>query len=187
MPQLYWVSVDGGPPRRLTGGAFPENSPSWSRDGQWIYFTSNRGGGLALWKASPQGGEPQLVVQKARRGAIESFDGATAYYDGPDGQIWRIGTAGGEGSPVMKVPRRAVWTLSRSGICLLDPDAAGGPELRLAPFAQGGRPEVRKLSGDPEAYATGLESLAISPDGQWVFYDRLDRVTGDIMLVENFR
>jgi Tol biopolymer transport system component len=187
VPHIYAVSADGGSARRLTGGEFLENFPSWSRDGQWIYFISNRGDGMALWKAPSQGGPPQVVARKARRAPVESVDGAWVYYDGPDGQIWRVASGGGEPSVVMKTGRRAVWNLSDSGICLLDPDAAGGPELRWVPFARGGRTEVRKLSGDAEDYATGVNTIAISPDGRWVFYDHRDRITGDIMLVENFR
>jgi Tol biopolymer transport system component len=187
VPHIYSVSAAGGPSRRLTVGEFLENNPSWSRDGKWVYFISNRGDGMALWKVPSQGGTPQVVARNARRAVVESLDGAWVYYDGPDGQIWRVASGGGEPSVALKTGRRALWHLSDSGICLLDPDAAGGPELRLVPFAQGGRTEVRKLSGDPADYATGVSNIAISPDGRWVFYNHRDRITGDIMLVENFR
>ena len=40
--QLWIVGRDGGTPRALTADAY-DGEPSWSPDGAWIAFTSNRG------------------------------------------------------------------------------------------------------------------------------------------------
>jgi hypothetical protein len=45
-----------------------------------------------------------------------------------------------------------------------------------------------KLPGSPNTYFSGTTgSIAVSPDGRCIFYERHDRKDGDIMLVENFR
>jgi len=36
--EIYVIHVNGGKPRRITLGPGSSDSPSWSRDGQWIYL-----------------------------------------------------------------------------------------------------------------------------------------------------
>ena len=46
-----WVtSANGGKPRRMTTDPANDGNPSWSRDGQWIYFDSHRTGEQQVWK-----------------------------------------------------------------------------------------------------------------------------------------
>ncbi len=42
--QVYVVSADGGTPRQLSNDAAGGEVPSFSRDGRWIYYSSNRQG-----------------------------------------------------------------------------------------------------------------------------------------------
>jgi dipeptidyl aminopeptidase/acylaminoacyl peptidase len=55
-----WLTVmDGGAPRQLTRGTVRDGNPRWSPDGQWIAFTSDRGGGAPqVWLLPLAGGEP---------------------------------------------------------------------------------------------------------------------------------
>ena len=71
------------------------------------------------------------VARKARRPVFESFDGRHVYYGGPDRSIWKAPVAGGQATPVGKIGRRAAWTISASGIYVLDPDATGGAAVVL--------------------------------------------------------
>src|SRR5262249_24871118 len=41
---IYVIDAEGGNPRRLTDETSEDTTPSWSRDGQWVYFGSNRSG-----------------------------------------------------------------------------------------------------------------------------------------------
>jgi hypothetical protein len=184
---VYVIGSEGGATRRLTAGEFAESAGSWSRDGKWVYFVSNRGSGSAVWKVPSGGGSPVLVVQKGGRPARASFDGQFVYYGGFDGRIWKVPSAGGEPTPVRNKGKRAMWTISVTGIYILDPDAAGGPAIDFFPFAPGGRSETLRLRGQPNTYTAGPVELDVSPDGRWVLYSHLDRNEGDIMLVENFR
>src|SRR5580704_5724724 len=44
-PGIYVVNLEGGEPRALAEGGFFQNVvPSWSHDGRWIYFASDRAG-----------------------------------------------------------------------------------------------------------------------------------------------
>ena len=56
---LWLATTDGGVPRQLTRGAVRDGNPRWSPDGQWIAFTSSRGGGAPqLWLLPLAGGDP---------------------------------------------------------------------------------------------------------------------------------
>jgi Tol biopolymer transport system component/DNA-binding winged helix-turn-helix (wHTH) protein len=54
---LFVVSVAGGAPKRLTKDISDNTSPSYSRDGRWIYFASTRSGRTEIWKMPAAGGD----------------------------------------------------------------------------------------------------------------------------------
>ena len=77
---LYLVKVDGGRIRRLTDTHFNEHSPSYSRDGRWVYFDSDRSGDSQVWKIPAGGGTAVRVTKRGGRNPLESVDGRTLYY-----------------------------------------------------------------------------------------------------------
>jgi Tol biopolymer transport system component/predicted Ser/Thr protein kinase len=222
---VYVIAADGGEPRRVTTGDFREGPPVWSSDGKWIYFSSNRGDGDAIWKAPAGGGSPVLVARKGSS-PVASSDGRFVYYEGPgatvwkapsdggpsvllarnaeeplfetgDGKylyfsgrgrsIWKTPAAGGEAVQVLRIGMRAEWTVARTGIYILDPDAPGGPAIEFATFA-GMRRGHATLPDPPDNYFTQVGvTLAASPDGHWITYLYQEQRDVQIMLAENFR
>jgi Tol biopolymer transport system component len=77
---IYIVSANGGKPRLFTHFSGMEGRPSWSRDGKWIYFASERTGEPQVWKAPVGGGEAVQVTRKGGLVAFESLDGKWLYY-----------------------------------------------------------------------------------------------------------
>jgi len=56
---LWLAATDDGAPRQLTRGTVRDGNPRWSPDGQWIAFTSDRGGGAPqIWLLPLAGGDP---------------------------------------------------------------------------------------------------------------------------------
>ncbi|HLJ48250.1 MAG TPA: protein kinase [Bryobacteraceae bacterium] len=47
---IWTVAADGGQPVRITKDAFLDWDPVWSADGMFIYFCSNRGGSMGIWR-----------------------------------------------------------------------------------------------------------------------------------------
>jgi hypothetical protein len=183
--------VQGGAPRPLTNRELDEFSPSWSRDGKWVYFHSRSeiAGIDQVWKAPVAGG---LAVQVTKNGGtrpFESPDGESLYYvTGGGRRIIRTTLDGSKEITVVQKNTRTLWTLAPGGIYLLDRDADPKPTIEFFRFADGKRTPILRLPKGADDYGHSFNSMmAVSPDGRWLYYEERDKVEGDIMLVENFR
>src|SRR6266571_4483475 len=77
---IWTIDADGGPPRRLTLDPGNEEIPSWSRDGHWIYFMSDRAGAREVWRIPAAGGTEERLTQGGGGLAYESVDGKTLFF-----------------------------------------------------------------------------------------------------------
>jgi TolB protein len=58
---LYRIAVEGGVEERLTMHPAHDDGTDYSRDGAWIYFNSERGGGNDIWRMPADGAGPNDV------------------------------------------------------------------------------------------------------------------------------
>jgi Tol biopolymer transport system component len=57
------IPVEGGAEKELTTGGGISDDPDYSADGQWIYFNSDRAGGLMqIWRMRPDGSGAEQVT-----------------------------------------------------------------------------------------------------------------------------
>ena len=78
---VYLVGADGGHLRRLTTEPSIDGVPSWSGDGQWIYFASTRAGAIPdVWRVSPNGGQAIRLTHNGGFEPRESPDGRYLFY-----------------------------------------------------------------------------------------------------------
>jgi Tol biopolymer transport system component len=182
---IFVISADGGSPRRLTSDPADDNVPMWSRDGKWIYFSSNRTGNWQIWKVPSAGGTAVQVTANGGFSAQESPDGTFLYVWVAGGPVWRMPVAGGETVRVLQgVPGFAWWKVAPGGIYFVDGSTTPAP-LRFLAFATG---RVKALASLDLGYMVPRQmTFDVSPDGQWILFQRTDQVESDIMLVENFR
>ena len=61
-PDVYVMDLGSRQLRRITTSDAIDTEPDWSPDGQSLYFSSDRGGTLQIYKVSAKGGEPQRVT-----------------------------------------------------------------------------------------------------------------------------
>jgi TolB protein len=61
------IPAAGGPETALTEGAGVSDDPDYSADGQWVYFNSDRAGGMQIWRMRPDGSHPEQVTFDDRR------------------------------------------------------------------------------------------------------------------------
>jgi Tol biopolymer transport system component/predicted Ser/Thr protein kinase len=186
--EVYVVNAEGGKPRRLTTatGASSNVVPSWSRDGKWIYFASDRTGAWQTWKMPAEGGQAVQVTKKGGFAAFESPDGKTLYYakgqDAPG--LWKLPGQGGEETPVLEqlgAGYWGYWAVVRDGIYFYNVNTRA---IEFFSFATHKITEIAKPEKAPATFNPGLE---VSPDGRWLLYAQVDEDTSHIMLVENFR
>ena len=184
--EIYIVHDAGDRPR-----IFPTNPgannivPSWSRDGQWIYFASSRGNEpIQVWKAHyPEGGTIQLT-QDGGTSPVESADGFLYYSKSMNSdEIWKIPVDGGPESLVVKAPPIdcfCKWTLAPGGIYFIAQKSEQQGVLVFYNFFSKQFTEILHF----EKY---VSNPTISPDGKFLIYSQQDQRDRTIMLVNNFQ
>ena len=170
------IPADGGTPRQArSGDGFV---PSWSPDGRWLYFTSNRSGRLEIWRMPPGGGQAAQLTRAGGFAALSSPDGRYLYYTkqpGPPG-VFRMPSEGGEEELVLPrdpvnwnsfgVTGKGVYFVTEGSLRFLDAKTGKVSILAVVPATWG---------------------LAISRDDHYAVWAQTDRRTTDLMLVEHFR
>ncbi len=184
--EIGLVEVAGGLPRLIPTFPGADNgAPSWSRDGQWIYFFSNRGGGaFQLWKIPVSGGSPVQVTKTAGVYGVESADGRSLYFSkfGVPG-IWKMPLSGGEETRVLDQPGAWWdWVLTRNGIYFIRYSSTPPYSATLEFFEFATHKIVRISTLDKPD-----QGLAMSSDGRSILYVRNELSESNIMLVKNFR
>jgi len=178
-PAIFIMPAKGGSPRRRADGEMP----FWSEDGKWIYFLRNQAGSRALWKILADSGEAVKVANTGAAMLLPSKDGKDFLWE-QDDSLWRRSRNGGIAEPIAKDIVHGMWTPAPGGACYLNYGAA----LFTVECASLTPHEIRRvatLGFWPRVY--GPPGFAISPDGKWIFYERVDQLESNIMLAEGVR
>lgn len=162
--------------------------PSWSQDGDWIYFFSGRSGKPALWKTPAGGGEAVQVTQDGGDQSYETPDRSRYFYKGSGdgtspGEIWKL-QAGATGPERVLTGIAKEWTVFEAGICFVSDWEQTPQSLSFYDF---GTREVTRFAQLPDdTRVTGSPGLSVSPDGLQLVVGLDEDHGGDIMLVEDF-
>jgi eukaryotic-like serine/threonine-protein kinase len=196
--EVYIIPAAGGKPRNLTAHPAGDAFPSFSRDGKWIFFSSNREthtGEHQIWKMPASGGDAVQVTRSVGYAPSESPDGAYLYYletyDKPS-PLWRVPLSGGVPVKVLEGVFFGNYVVLKGGIYYIDkPSGQGGvhyldkptgeTRLQYFDFASRKSTTVARNLGNVGSFLTA------SPDGRTLLYCREDSHVDDLMLVENFR
>jgi Tol biopolymer transport system component/DNA-binding winged helix-turn-helix (wHTH) protein len=185
--EVYLLEVATGVPRMLTTLPGADNGgPNWSRDGKWIYFYSDQGGGsFQLWKTQHNGSPPVQVTKNGGVFAAESTDGHFLYYSKYESPgIWKMPLGGGDEIRVLDQPVGEDWWnwgLTRTGIYFFDqPNHQTNRGVKFFDFETGRTSSV--------AYSDKVgQGLTVAPDGNSIVYALAEPDESSIMLVKNFR
>lgn len=164
---LYTMPAAGGKGIALTDDDFFNWSPVWARDGRALYFVSNRGGVMNVWRlplgpggTSVAGAPEPLTASPAACGRLAvSADGSRIVFPSRHGtsniEVWRLGSDG------LPVPgsERTVFSTAKS-IANMTPS----PDGRWLVFS----------AGDPweDLYVAAADGSRVRRITQDVFKDR---------------
>jgi Tol biopolymer transport system component/DNA-binding winged helix-turn-helix (wHTH) protein len=192
---LFIIDVETLQQRRLTTHPADEMNPTFSHDGAWIYFCSNRDGEPQIYKMRPVADADAVAV--TRDGGchgFESSDGRYLYYEQFDpgvgfpirSPVWRL-TLGSEEPRVEVLPAwprgERSWVLADGGIYwLIRGGGVGGPDIVLSyrDFATGASTELYRGPGQA-LYPS------VSPDEATVLFDKDAPVHSDLYIIADVR
>jgi eukaryotic-like serine/threonine-protein kinase len=180
---LFVIPAAGGSPKRLTFDPTDDTGPSYSHDGRWLYFASERTGRDEIWKMPASRG---AAIQVTRTGGLspqESEDGTRIYYlSAPDARdILSIPVQGGAPVPVVSPihPYPNCFALTKQGLYYPAPPHAHDQRfIRFLNFSTGENTPVVLTSHTPDL------GMSVSPDKRYLLFDQLDDVMSDLMLIK---
>jgi Tol biopolymer transport system component/tRNA A-37 threonylcarbamoyl transferase component Bud32 len=179
------VESSGGQAQQLTSGPFTSTVPSWSGDGKWIYFASDRTGRFEIWRVPAQGGPAGQITRDGGYLAFESRDAKTLYYtktgDPGGGPLYARPLGGSEERQVVGRVVGRGFAVFEDGIYYLDSRGPGKYEIRFHEFASSRSRTVSPIEGQ-----LGL-GFSVSPDRKTFLFTWLASPGSDLMLIENFR
>ena len=176
---IFLVPV-AGPPEPMTTDPARDILPTFSADGDSVYFTSDRGGDWQIWRLPATGGTPEQVTEGGGYWALDL---------GPDGllftrlqqpQLFRLDRDGAV-STVAELSERGDrdrWTLFGDTVYYFRPE---GPDLvrrRLGSDRVESLAPVKHFILDP--------GVCVSPDGRYLLWTAVEDVGRDLKLLEGF-
>lgn len=197
-PDIFVVSVEGRRIRRITQNPAEDVVPSWSHDGRWIYFASDRSGDFQIYKVSASQGETpsSLAVQMTKGGGfnpMESPDGKYLYFAKGVFKrgLWRrpLGEPdkSKEEDVLESLQHWGWWTLGPNGIFFLEREAnlpSAKVHLKFLDLASRKITDLRTLENPVFAWNG---TIALSPDGRNVVIEEFENAGSNIVLLDHFR
>ena len=174
---IYAIDSQGGKPVRLTASPAMDARPSWSHDGNWIYFQSSRTGVNQIWKVPASGGQEIQLTKNGGSVPFESEDSQTLYYC-HDVEIRGVPVRGGNEFKLPVSIYKDNFALAKHGMYFIDENDA---HLKLFDFKTHAIKSIAPVPGPIG------DEMSISPDEQWMIYERTNHAGSELMLVENFR
>ena len=180
--KIYVIDAGGGRPRLVSSGAYDDSLPTWSRDGKWICFTSDRTGRPEIWRVPAGGGQAHQITQNGGWLGIESRDGNTLFYSYQttlyakrldDGAEERI--LDSVSTPHFAPVEDGIYYIGWSG------SNTRQYSLRFYDFAT----RTSRLLTNVEGI--GAVGFSVSPDRKTILYCAGVHPVYDLMMIENFR
>jgi dipeptidyl aminopeptidase/acylaminoacyl peptidase len=183
---IYVAMVPEGRTRRVTTKVGQAVLPTWSADGNWIYFCSKvTGHGAVIWKTRANGqGEPVKIT--GGWVAQEALDGSALYvakFDSPPSPtLWKkLLPDGPETLLIRSIANIRNFAVVRDGIYYEASQDEHSFAILFYRFSNG-RSEVIA-----EIHKTPFEGMALAPGGKWLLFSTVEEHPGDLWLVDNFQ
>ncbi len=180
---IFKIDIIGGMARRVLNTDCHEIVCFCSKGGEWIWFKEDSEKGWQYKKMSTDDGRIEVVANENISCPVQSVDGDYIYYQGEaDGYIWRQSTSGGEKELVSEDeiavnPWHQYAPTARGLFYTKDVDSVR--VLSFIDFETGTIDSLYEFND----YSGGR--LALSPDGEYIAFDRA-KVQSDLILQSDF-
>ena len=194
---IWTVDIQSGLQQQITTDHGDQNVPTWSHDGDYIYFSWRQGHTpdvweRDIWRVRIDSGATEKVT-RGGGGYVgrESADGRTLLYQPAlrTSPVMAQPLAGGLPDTLIACVIGTAIAVSDNGIHYVPCSAVSQPgeatAMRLLDPRTGKDREVARL----DQYHLGLltAGFAVSPDGKTILYTRTVNSGADLMMIENFR
>jgi Tol biopolymer transport system component len=183
--QIWVIDSATNEALHLTNGPGSASCPSWSRDGKFIYFSSDRTGRGQVWKMPSAGGEAKQITRDGGWYSVEAFDGrtiyfATALYPAPNHPV-AIRAVPADGGAETTIIENAVGAsalaIAPDGLYYLSSLTGSRALLDFYDFAAQSSRRIATID-HPVHHV-----LSSTPDGRSVVFTQIDREDSDLMLL----
>ncbi len=184
---LWFVRVSDGSARPLTSDYELDFDPAWSYQTPYIYFSSYRGGTLAIWRVKSSGGKPERVTMGTGPESHPSIprNGKRLFHTNgtQSAECILLDRNSGKSSVVAGAESDFLASIARDGGRIAYASRQGGAgsmNLWIQEFNKGiPADSARQLTriADKATYP------ALSPNGDWIAFYRIIREQRDIWIV----
>jgi Tol biopolymer transport system component len=182
---IWTIRIDGSGLRLVTQGR--AGLASWSRDGRWVYFGSNRTGRDEVWRASATGQGEEQLTRDGGCAPFESSDGRILYYlrNCQNAALVARPTGGGNERTIVPCVDSWNYAVGPQGVFHVDCNPPGAPSAprRVLRFWDAATSQDRPVATIEGGWVAGVSA---SPDGRSVLWGR-SMLASDLMMIENFR
>jgi len=154
------------PPRWLTRGTINDRQPVFSRDGEWVTFSSNRSGNLDLWSISTRTGALRSLTDDAAEDWDPGFspDGGHLLWSSNRSGVFEIWLANPDGTEARQ--------LTQDGEDAENPTMTRDGQWVVYSSGNPGKPGIWRVHPDGSGAACVLSTPnlllpEVSPDGQY--------------------
>ncbi len=189
---VWTVDLEGGTSRQITADPGDQNMPTWSHDGESLYYSWKQGDEREIWRRLGRTGRKERVTQggSALVGR-ESADGRLLLYQPRRSPAPLLAQPLG-GGPVHTLADCVVGTafaITATTVfyvpCSTDGKVDPDPPVRVVDLITRATHEVGRLAHYQwDEYPSGF---AVAPDAQSILYSRLVGSGADLMMIEHFR
>jgi Tol biopolymer transport system component/DNA-binding winged helix-turn-helix (wHTH) protein len=193
---IWTIDVESGTQRQITAEPGDQNMPTWSHDGDWIYFSWKQGNARDFWQRDiwrtrvRAASTEQITHGGGGYVGLESADRKALLYQPAlrTSPVMAQPLAGGAPAALIACVIGTAVAVSDSGIYYVPCSAGFTPGQTSVRVMNPGTGEDREV-GKLEQYHVGSlrAGFAVSPDGKTIVYSRTVNSGADLMMIDNFR
>ena len=186
---LWTVPFAGGPARRLTSGTDQDFNPVWNHTGRYVYFSSYRGGTLAIWRVEvSRDGQPERVTMGTGPESHPTISRDGRRFGYATGMVGNQGVLlerqSGKRSIIPAEEEDFMASVSPIGdrLVFVSGRSSQHQNLWIRDIANGEPVEPpRQITNNPD----NASCPAFSPDGRWIAYYRIIGERRDIWITSS--